>query len=141
VLGLGVLIALSRLRQRLREAESDATRRRAEAAAAADRAKTAFLAKVSHELRTPIQGILGYSEMLRGADLPEEQSRRVEAVHSQGELLIRLVNDLIDLSAIQAGAFRLVERPGALAAHVREVVESLRPLAHTKNLIPNSHSF
>jgi len=58
--------------------------------------------------------------------------RRLGALREHGELMLRLVNDLLDLSAIQAGAFRLVPRPTALAELLQQTVESLRPRAESK---------
>jgi CheY-like chemotaxis protein/two-component sensor histidine kinase len=106
----------------------------AAAAEQADQLKTAFLAKVSHELRTPIQSVLGYGELLRGAITDPTALGRLAALRQHGELMLRLVNDLLDLSAIQAGAFRLVEKSVALGDLVKQTAESLRPRAEAKNL-------
>lgn len=127
---LAVLTSLQRRRTRQREAALAA----AEAAATADRLKTAFLAKVSHELRTPIQSILGYSELLRPTVADPAARRRLAALRQHGELMLRLVNDLLDLSAIQAGAFRLNPKPTAIGELVRQTAESLQPRAEAKNL-------
>ena len=129
LVGVGVALALFVALQRLRRAESEAAQAAADAALAGDRAKTAFLAKVSHELRTPIQSILGYGDLLANLRLPGESNRWLEAMRAQSQLLIRLVNDLIDLSALQAGAFRLEARAANLAALVTEVTDSFQPRA------------
>ncbi len=131
-LGAGLLVALAFQRQLSRRHQQAAAA--AAAAAAADRAKTAFLGKVSHELRTPIQSILGYGEMLAARPLGAEPGRWVGAIRDHGQLLIRLVNDLLDLSALQAGAFRLAPKPGRLDDLFRSVVESLEPRARAKGL-------
>jgi len=128
--GLLILFALHRLEIRRRSVVS----RTAEMATAADRAKTAFLGKVSHELRTPIQSMLGYAEMLEAVPLEPEARRWLAAARSHGQLLTRLVNDLLDLSALQAGAFRLVPKPADLAALTRSVVDALEPRARAKQL-------
>jgi len=132
--GVGIALALF---VNLRRQEKQARERSAQEASLAleaDRAKTAFLAKVSHELRTPVQSILGYSELLSGQPLPPEAGRWLGAVRTQGQLLIRLVNDLLDLSALQAGAFRLTPSPGDLGELVRTATESLAPRAVAKGL-------
>jgi two-component system sensor histidine kinase EvgS len=96
--------------------------------------KSALLAHVSHELRTPLQGILGYAELLAGRPLDEEQRGWLSAQRRQGELLQRLVNDLIDLGALQSGAFTFAARPARLTSLVEETVLSLRPRAHIRQL-------
>lgn len=134
VVGIGVVLALLINLLRLDQQE----RARVEGAAAialeADRAKTAFLAKVSHELRSPIQSILGFTELLAGQALSAEGKRWLGAARSQGQLLIRLVNDLIDLSALQSGAFRTAPQSGNLPELVRSTVDSLAPRAEAKDL-------
>lgn len=134
IVGLGGVLLLMYWLQRLGALEREAAQRAAAAAEAADQAKTHFLARVSHELRTPIQSILGYGELLARLPLEPESQRWLGAVRAQGLLLTRLVNDLIDLSALQAGAFRLAPRPGDLVALVRATTDSLLPRAAAKRL-------
>ncbi len=129
-LGFWTLSLAYRLR---REARDDAERKAAESAAA-DRMKSTFLAKVSHELRTPIQSVLGYGELLASASLPMPQAQWVTALHSHGEVMLRLVNDLIDLGALQSGAFRLELGPVALRTLIGECVTALQPAATEKRL-------
>ncbi len=131
--GLAALAAVQRVRGREREAAHAA----AEAAAQADRLKTAFLAKVSHELRTPIQSVLGYGELLQGCITDAVAARHLGALREHGGLMLRLVNDLLDLTAIQAGAFRLVEKPAALGDLTRRSVETLRFRAEDKGIMLN----
>ena len=132
-LGLGLAILVSLQRQRVRERET--ARAEAVAALQADQLKTAFLAKVSHELRTPIQSILGYGELLRPAVSDAVSRGRLQALRQHTDLMLRLVNDLLDLSAIQAGQFRLKENAARLPELVRQTVESLRPRAEAKGLV------
>lgn len=102
-----------------------------ERAQAADRAKTEFLAFLGHELRTPLQTILGRAEQLRGH---ADASHHANAIEAQGALLLRLVNDLLDLGTIEAGHFRLNAQPFSLRASLAAVEDALRAPAETKRL-------
>ena len=134
VTAIGVGLWVLAIVYRLRRTEREQALQRAEQALAADRAKSEFLAQVSHELRTPLQGVLGFSEMLAKSSLAEPHRALVSAVRSQGALMLRLVNDLIDLGSLQSGAFRLHLEPVDLRALARECVESVRPKAAAKGL-------
>lgn len=130
-LGLVLLTLVAGQRHGIREREK--AQRAAVVAAEGSRIKTAFLANVSHELRTPLQSILGYTELLR-QELGDGHLARLDALRQQGELMTRLVNDLIDLSAVESGSFQLAPRPAAAAEIVRQTVESLRPRAEGRGL-------
>ncbi len=131
-LGLG-LLALWFLRQ-WRGYEREAALRAAAAAEQANRLKSTFLANVSHELRTPIQSILGYAELLQVDLRGEVEKSRLRALLQHGELMVRLVNDLIDLGALESGAFQVTEKPFAFRQLAEEVVQSLTPWAERKGL-------
>ncbi len=78
----------------------------------ANRAKSEFLANMSHELRTPLNAVIGFSEMLAGryfGDLTEKQSGYVEFIHSSASHLLKLINDILDISKIEAGHADLQE--------------------------------
>jgi signal transduction histidine kinase/CheY-like chemotaxis protein len=134
MVAIGVALWATAIGYRLRRVEREQAERIAREAAAADRAKSEFLAHVSHELRTPIQSVLGYAELLASSKLGELGHQRLAALRSQGDLLLRLVNDLIDLGALQASVFRL--QSGAIdpAALTRDCLETIRPQAETKHL-------
>lgn len=76
---------------------------------AADRMKSEFLANISHEIRTPINAIIGIGRMLGRTNLEKEQRRLVALLHDSGETLLRLINDILDLSKIEAGKLVLEE--------------------------------
>ncbi|MBC8039613.1 MAG: response regulator [Opitutaceae bacterium] len=78
-----------------------------EAADAANRAKSDFLANMSHEIRTPMNAILGFAELLKGLVKDERAQSYVKAVTSSGQTLLSLINDILDLSKIEAGKLRL----------------------------------
>jgi len=113
------------------EAQSDELTRANEALAKADRLKSEFLANMSHELRTPLNSIIGFSDMLLteetgAAGLTAMQRDFVETVARNGRHLLQLINELLDLSKIEAGRLELVPEPFELALVVREVADSVR---------------
>src|SRR5271163_1415076 len=111
--------------------EAAAGRDRAEAA---NEAKSRFLATMSHEIRTPISGILGMADLLREAALNPENASYVEAIRSSGGALIALIDEILDLSKIEAGHFDLIDETVDLRKLVEGVVELLAPRAQSKGV-------
>ena len=107
-----------------------ALREAKEAADAASRAKSYFLASVSHELRTPLNGILGYTQILRRDNgLTEKQREGVRVIHESADHLLALINDVLDLSKIEAGRIELhpadFDLPDFAAGVEREASDTL----------------
>ena len=105
------------------------TRREAEAASSA---KSQFLASMSHELRTPLNAIIGYSEMLieEAADVGASTfGDDLRKIHTAGKHLLSLINDVLDLSKIEAGRMEVYPEPFEIAGLLEDVVNTVRPLA------------
>jgi two-component system cell cycle sensor histidine kinase PleC len=102
-------------------------------AEAASTAKSRFLANVSHELRTPLNAIIGFSEMMTGNVLGPVGNRRyldyARDIHASGTHLLRLVNEILDVTRLEAGTFELSEEPVDLSALSAEAVSLVRPSA------------
>ncbi|HXA81405.1 MAG TPA: ATP-binding protein, partial [Opitutaceae bacterium] len=118
----------------LRRSERELALQQAEQSAAADRAKSQFLAQVSHELRAPLQGIYGYTDLIEMTPLDVHQQDLLTSLRGQSTLMLRLVNDLVDLGALQAGAFRLNPEEVELHGLVAECLDSVRTRAEAKGL-------
>jgi PAS domain S-box-containing protein len=122
--------------ERLLGANWDVTelRQLAEQAQAASRAKSRFLATMSHEVRTPLNAILGMAQAIAADPLPDLQRDRLSTILQAGGTLLTIVNDVLDLSKIEAGKLELED----VAFDVSQVLESLRaiyaPAAHDKGL-------
>ena len=109
-----------------------------EAAEVASRAKGDFLANMSHELRTPMNGIIGLSELLTEMDLGEEKKELAEAINSSSRNLLILLNDILDLSKIEAGELTLETIPFDTRRAVRQTVDLLKPIASRKGVVLES---
>ena len=100
-----------------------AARDRAEAAS---EAKSLFLANMSHEIRTPLTGLLGMSELLMLDDLTQQQRESVRTIHESGEALLAILNDVLDLSKIEAGMMPISVGTCEVRAVIGDVVEVLK---------------
>lgn len=116
--------------------EEVAVRQRAEAAAdKANQAKSDFLASMSHEIRTPLNAILGYTQLMqRDADLPLEQRDAVGGISSSGQHLLGLINEILDLSKIEAGRMELHPVNFDLATLGNGLAATFRPLCAQKRI-------
>jgi signal transduction histidine kinase/CheY-like chemotaxis protein/HPt (histidine-containing phosphotransfer) domain-containing protein len=134
VTAIGVALWVVAIMFWLRRSERELALQQAEQSAAADRAKSQFLAQVSHELRAPLQGIYGYTDLIEMTPLDVHQQDLLSSLRGQSTLMLRLVNDLVDLGALQAGAFRLNPEELELHALVAECLDSVRTRAEAKGL-------
>jgi signal transduction histidine kinase len=135
-LGDGIAITTRNVtRQKVVEAELRAAK---EAAEAASRAKSDFLANMSHELRTPLNAIIGFSEtMLLGyfGPVPRKQHGYIKSIHDAGGHLLGVINDVLDLSKIEAGKTELIEEEVALDAELDAAIALVQVQAAEKRLV------
>ncbi len=98
----------------------------------ANQAKSSFLANMSHELRTPLNAIIGYSELLEEVademNIEEEIGPDLQKIHSSGKHLLAIINDILDLSKIEAGKMEFYNQSCDLEALVKEVVSTVQPI-------------
>jgi signal transduction histidine kinase/FixJ family two-component response regulator len=102
---------------------------------AADQAKSAFLAKMSHEMRTPLSSIIGFAELsMEGNQTVDERIRALKTIHASGQHLLGLINDILDLSKIEAQKLAVDIAPEPVLGIVNEVAALLRAQAESKEL-------
>ena len=106
-----------------------------QAAEDASRAKSDFLAHMSHEIRTPLNGILGLAQLLEREPLSPAQRDMVRRLRGSGRALLSIINDILDLSKIEAGQLRLEPRPFALAPLLEQVAGLMTGPAREKGLV------
>ncbi len=100
----------------------------------ANRAKSEFLATMSHEVRTPLNGIIGYSELMSDTDLDVVQRRYLERVQFAGSALLSTVNDILDLSKIEAGQVQIRPQPFSLVTMINNVTSIVSDQIERKGL-------
>jgi len=105
-----------------------------ERAEAANQAKSSFLAVMSHELRTPLNGMLGLAQALRSGQLSSEQREQVDLIMDSGDTLLVLLNDILDLSKIEAGKLEIAPTVGDIVQTCARLVGGYQPTAREKGV-------
>ena len=114
------------LERRVAERTAEATR--------ANAAKSDFLARMSHELRTPLNAVLGFGQLLEMSRLDERQRQSVAQILAAGRLLLGLIDEVLEISRIEAGRLRLSMEPVAVAPVVGAALELVGPLAAARGI-------
>lgn len=99
--------------------------------------KSAFLATMSHELRTPLNSIIGFTGIIlreRVGPLNEEQKKQLNMVKNSSQHLLALINDVLDISKIEAGQLQLVKEEVNLPQCIEKTIQTVKPLAETKGI-------
>ncbi|WP_230531548.1 ATP-binding protein [Microvirga roseola] len=120
-----------------RHARDEALREAKRHAEEASRAKSQFLANMSHELRTPLNAVLGYTELLLDGlygTLPDKADTVLKRVQANGRHLLALINDVLDLSKIEAGELSIVREPYSIHGLIQTAISAMEPLARAKGL-------
>lgn len=137
--GLACIICISaffhivnrgRQQQRMISALNESEKKNKEAA----KIKEQFLANMSHEIRTPMNAILGFTSLLKKTNLDGQQLQYIEYIYSSGENLLTIINDILDLSKIEAGMMNIEETPFSLNGLVSSVEVMFKDRARTKGL-------
>ncbi len=126
---IGILTDVTEMK--MREVELVKAQKKALAGA---EAKTNFLANMSHEIRTPMNGVLGMSQILRNTELTETQLGMIDTLERSGEVLLRLIDDILDFSKLDAGQMTLCDTPFPLKQIVDDVATLSGVMARNKNL-------
>ena len=110
------------------------TRRQRDAAQAANLAKSTFLANMSHEIRTPMNGIVGMAHLLRREGVTPSQAKRLDTIDASAQHLLAIINDVLDISKIEAGKFLLEEAPVVVSSLLANVTSILSERAKAKGI-------
>ncbi|MDP9003592.1 MAG: PAS domain S-box protein [Verrucomicrobiota bacterium] len=116
----------AKIEKALRDAKAEADR--------ANQAKSEFLSRMSHELRTPLNAILGFSQLIERHDPTDAQRTRVHHILSAGRHLLNLINEVLDISRIEAGNLQLSLEPVCVADALEEALILMRPMAEERGV-------
>ncbi len=104
------------------------------AADAANQSKSKFLSRMSHELRTPLNAVVGFGQLLELGDLPDEHRESVHQILKGGRHLLSLINEVLDISRIEAGELALSPEPVHIRGLIQDAVDLIRPLGDRRNI-------
>ncbi len=112
-----------------------------EIAEESDKLKTAFLQNISHKIRTPLNGIIGFSELLNQEDLNAEEIKEFTGLIAQsGKRLIEIVNNVLDISKIKNGQFKIEQKPVLINSVFSDLLNFFLPVTKAKNIVLNFHN-
>lgn len=114
--------------------ELELQKRRADIAEEADRMKSEFIANMSHEIRTPLNSIVGFSQLIGNADSEEERNEFLKIISTNSNVLVRVIDDILTVSKIEAGLIRINPRPFDFKESFHELYSSFRLLAEEKRI-------
>lgn len=135
IFGLGVVIVAVAVAYTIRSLNEAELRLLKESAEAENNARNAFLGMISHEIRTPLQSVLGYAELAESGGLPESAARQVHAIRTQGAILLRIVQDILDFSAMRGGALTLNPEAVSLRELLDDVQRAMAGRAQSKGIV------
>ena len=135
ILGLAIVLVAFAVVYTMRTLNEAELRLLKESAEAENHGRNAFLGMISHEIRTPLQSVLGYAELAEGAGLPDAAARHVRAIRSQGAILLRIVQDILDFSALRGGALTLNPEVVSLRELLDDVQRGMAGRAHAKGIV------
>lgn len=131
--GVASIVASVRDISDAKQLEADLTKARQKAEHAAQ-AKAAFLANMSHEIRTPMNGVIGFTDLLLDSELSGTQRRHAQRIADSGRAMMRLLNDILDMSKIDSGKLAIVPAPVDLRAKIETCVGLLQPVADSAGI-------
>ena len=105
-----------------------------EKAESAAKSKSSFLAHMSHEVRTPMAGVMGYAELLRSCQLDPQAHRYASLIHESGEKMMQLLNDILDVSKIEAGQMHIASQDVKLRPKIETCADLMMPIAEQKGV-------
>ena len=117
--------------QKKAEEELKKARREAEKA---NMVKSEFLSRMSHELRTPMNSIMGFAQLMEMSELNPSHRKRVNHILNNGKHLLKLINEMLDISGIEAGKLNLIYEPLQLTGIINEVIDAIQVIANKKNV-------